>query len=394
VLLRTAIVLLLSGCSGSCNFGPGRPPSFELRGGLDPAQHREPEIVRHRGRANPPRASEPAAGDAPARELPANEPVNEPVNEAVREPAVEPSDESADDEHAEDEHAGDARDDQEDDPGPGHDAVSASDPPLSIAVRGERFRFRSAFAATRAGRSLFVWFSTAASHRCPRSFEHPMRDERRVAVLVSPRLPFEGDGWIAHPPTAFLERDLVVPGIDGPTEFPASIDGEPARSEDLVRGTLEIDTPEIAMRGRFEATYCGDEPGLAIPHDHPAVHAELGGEPMMVRGARVLLQDELVRLELSSSGADCRTLGNGSDLQIELRRYGNAQTEVYLTGHRLAVDRSEGWGAGVRNPLGFELEGPLTAGATVHARVSYAGAVNGVPLVLRGELDAIVCPPS
>jgi hypothetical protein len=265
--------------------------------------------------------------------------------------------------------------------------------PLAIEVQGRPLPFRSAFAHTRAGRALFVWFTTERRRACPPSFSTTAPGEQKVYVLLFPLLPAEGAGWRAGSSAAFMgNAELVTPSIRGPSTFPGAIDREPSAIGDTVEGALDVRTDAITLRGRFEAIYCGDEPGLPPAASFPDIRARVGGEPITVRGARVLLQDDLVRLELSSGGSDCAPLSSGADVEIEVRRYGDRQTEVYLSGHRLTTHRSLGLAGDLQQRITLDFDAAVTPGTTVGARVAFDGEVRGVPVALSGDVRAHVWP--
>lgn len=343
--------LLLAACSARCGGGPNRLPYVEVR--------RTP------------------ASEAPA---PTEAPAPEPVQPYVA-PAVEPFVPS--------------------DPAPEVESEPAAvaqprrplpDEPLAIDVRGERFPFRNAFAWSRGGRALFVSFSTRASAEC-RDPEHPAADERSVHVVVAPSLASQGGHWRASDIVAFLRTDLLRAAGD-PDEFPAAIEGEPSEPGDRVRGAVDADAGALRVRGRFEALYCGDQPGLPPPESFPHVALEVGRERVIVRGARVLLQDDMVRLVLSSAGRDCRALHRGADVELELiRHHESGQTDIYLRGHRVGDGgAAEILGAGVATSLRYTIDDVLTEGTTTRAELFYADEVGAIPVGLRGTVDALVCP--
>jgi hypothetical protein len=349
------MLLVAAGCSARCNLGPGRAPEVEIRRQEAPpatAGTRPPD----RPGTQPPPAAPIAPAAAPTTAPPPVPPAVAPPAAPVPEPAL-PSE------------------------------------PLAIEVEGRPLRFRSAFAFTRAGRALFVWFTTERRRGCPASFSTSARGEQKVYVLLFPLLPAEGAGWRAGSSGAFMSPGLVTPSIGSPRSFPGAIDREPSAVGDAIRGALDVRTDAITLRGRFEATYCGDEPGLPPPASFPDIRARVGGESIPVRGARVLLQDDLVRLELSSGGSDCAPLSSGADVEIEVRRYGDRQTEIYLSGHRLTTDRSLGLGgAGLQERITLDFDAPPTPGTTVGAHVGFDGEVRGLPVALSGDVRAHVCP--
>lgn len=341
--------LLLAACSARCGGGPNRLPYVEVRG--EPA----PEA---------PAPSEPPSTPEPAQPYvaPAAEPVvpNDPTPVTESEPVVAPS-------------------------------PPLPDEPLAIDVRGERFPFRNAFAWSRGGRALFVSFSTRASAACGHP-EHPAGDERSVHVVFAPFLASQGGRWRATDITAFLRTDLLSAAGD-PDEFPAAIDAEPTEPGDRVRGAIDADAGALRVRGRFEATYCGDQPGLPPPESFPDIALEVGGERVIVRGARVLLQDDMVRLVLSSAGSDCRPVHGGADVELELVRHqASGQLDISVRGHRVGDGGAQIFGPGVRTSLRYVIDAAPVEGTTTRAELLYTGELGAVPVALRGMVDAIVCP--
>jgi hypothetical protein len=349
VLRAGTCLLLLAACSARCGGGSNRPPYVEVR--RTPATESSgepaptPEPVPYVAPAEPSRA--PESSEAAAETANVMRLLPEPLPEE----------------------------------------------PLAIEIRGEPFPFRNAFAWTRGGRALFVQFSTRAASECPAHPERNAPDDRFVVVVIAPLLASQGSGWRAQRPTAFLRPDLLSPGLDEPSDYPAAIEVSPSEPGDRVRGVIDAVTRRLTVRGRFEATYCGDQPGLPGTQSFPQISLEVGGEQVEVRGALVLLQDDMVRLALSSAGAECAALSHGSDIEVEVRRhYTTGQTDVHLNGHRLATQRAAMFGPGLPSAPQLAIDDVLTPGTTTRASAQFSGEVNGMPVRLRGTVDALVCP--
>ena len=178
------------------------------------------------------------------------------------------------------------------------------DTPLDLRIDGAPLRWRSARAYTRGGRALFVAFSSRARRGCPGNPTERDRAETTVHVRISPVLPSDGAGWRVGYASAFL-APVGLRMVDLRTPAAARIDAPPREVGDSIDGGIDLSSPEITARGRFRAFYCGDEPRTPEPATYDDVHVEVGGETIPIRGARFLIQDDMLRLVLSSNGSAC-----------------------------------------------------------------------------------------
>lgn len=273
-------------------------------------------------------------------------------------------------------------------------APEVPETPLELQIDGEPLEWRSAWVTSRGGRALFLVFSTRAEPGCPANLRAGDRGETRVHVSVYPALPSDGSGWRVGRASAFLSPSglrSARPAEPGA----AAIDEEPSEIGDRVSGGVDLRTPEIVASGRFEATYCGAERRLPEPADYPTIRVEVGGERVPIRGARYLLQDDMVRLVLTSAGSRCGQM-LGSDIEVEVRHYGLGPTprqrEVYVSGHRLSGDRAWSYAGTMHERITFVHDPVLTPGTHVLADVSFEGETSGFPVLVRGHVSAIVCP--
>lgn len=273
--------------------------------------------------------------------------------------------------------------------------VKVSTAPLTARVGESPLRVRGATAWQRAGQSLMVRLSSRAGVGCqwPQPEEAP--DEQTLEFVLSPALPSHGGGFRASDPTALVSGRLLGTEVREPSVFPAVVDRLPAKRGERLRAGVELKMKAMEAHGRFEATFCGDEPGLPTPVPQPSVTLTVDGEVVAVRGVVVVEQPRLQRLVLSSAGTSCDAMGPGSDLEVQLRRYRNDQgtTEVSLSGHRLG--RGVALQGTPRSPLGvtWRFLGPLEPGKQVRVHLSGGVSVGGLPVSLEGDVEALVCSP-
>lgn len=270
------------------------------------------------------------------------------------------------------------------------------DTPLDLRIDGAPLRWRSARAYTRGGRALFVAFSSRARRGCPGNPMERDWDEATVHIRISPVLPSDGAGWRVGYASAFL-APVGLRMVDLRTPAAARIDAPPREVGDSVDGGIDLSSPEITARGRFRAVYCGDEPRTPEPATYDDVHVEVGGETIPIRGARFLIQDDMLRLVLSSNGSACGPIGLGSDVELEVQHHGRLpsprQTSIYARGHRLSSTPALII-AGAQDDIIYRYDpAAIVPGDTTRAEVRFAGDLRGLPVLVRGFVDAEVCPP-